>query len=72
MYVWQDQLRLVIPRSLRQQLLQAAHHGINGEHLNTKEMRRRLWYFDWRTIISAIHETVKNCPNCQKSEYKSS
>lgn len=53
--------RLVIPESLREQVLRLAHEGHPGETVMKRRLRAKVW---WPLIDKAAEKFVKNCRDC--------
>lgn len=53
--------KLVIPSSLRQQVLQLAHEGHPGESVMKRRVRSKVW---WPLIDRQVEKYVKNCRDC--------
>ena len=57
------QTRIVVPSSLRQQVLQKIHLGHQGIQRCRLRVATSVW---WPGVTSAIEQFVQSCPTCQK------
>ena len=53
--------RLIIPKTLRVGVLEAAHHGHPGQQSMTRQMRGTCW---WLGMNADIKEYVETCIPC--------
>ena len=53
--------RIVIPESLRHQVLELAHEGHPGETMMKRRLRAKVW---WPLIDRQAEQFVKRCRNC--------
>lgn len=60
-YVIRD-CQLVIPKSLRQRLLELGHEGHPGESAMSQRLRAKVW---WPGMDKEARQHVKNCEGCQ-------
>ena len=61
--------QLVVPTSLRENLLRLAHDTPMAGHLGTKKTLDRLWrHFYWPGICSTVRRWCASCERCQKTE----
>ena len=56
--------RIVVPRSLQPQILQAAHNSLLGGHMGIfKTIKRILCHYYWPGMHNDVSTHIKNCPD---------
>ncbi len=63
----QDSLKLAIPATMVNQLLQLHHdHALSGHQGSWKTLRRIQRHYTWTGITRSVREYVRQCTLCQK------
>ncbi|XP_068240240.1 uncharacterized protein [Palaemon carinicauda] len=62
---WADAFQIVIPSSLRSEIVSLAHDGLNG-HLSIKKTYQKLQtHYFWPGMKKSVTEYIKSCHICQ-------
>lgn len=62
---WSDEYQIVVPSSIRNQIISMAHDGLSGHLGVQKTYKKLLSHYFWPGMRKSISEYVKSCHTCQ-------